>query len=237
MFELKQQIETWKNELRIDNALGRDDIEELASHLENTVDELLKSGLSAEEAFYVSKHRLGDVQALNAEYSKVNAAQIWRKRFMWFVSGYFLFSSIPLVVNLFITSVFAFEMKPLLFPAELFFGSDYLIPYPVYIIALLLLSGALFYLMSEKSSLNSKPARQNYGYKAIASIFAGYIFLSALNIGSIIILPRFSSIATHGNIAASGSLFNFGWQLFLCAALLITVLVSRRRENRSPLLN
>ncbi|MFK7805675.1 MAG: permease prefix domain 1-containing protein [Anaerolineae bacterium] len=232
MFELKQQIAIWKNELQSENTLGGDDIEELATHLESTVDELLETGLSAEEAFYVSKHRLGGVRSLNTEFSKVNTAQIWRRRFMWLVSGYFLFSSIPLIVNLFITSVFAFEMKPLLFSSELFFGPDFLVPYPVYMIALLLLSGTLIYLLSEKSSFNNKPARQNYGYKAIALIFAGYIFLSTLNIGSIMMLPRFSSIATHGNIAASGSLFNFAWQIFLCVALLLTVLVSRRKENR-----
>ena len=90
MFDLKQKIEAWRDEQLKHNALSYADVAELQAHLEFSIDDLAAVGLSEEEAFYVAKHRLGDPHALIDEYGKVNPAPIWRKRFLWLVSGYFL---------------------------------------------------------------------------------------------------------------------------------------------------
>ncbi|MHC4927581.1 MAG: hypothetical protein ACYTER_09720, partial [Planctomycetota bacterium] len=63
------------------------DVDELESHLRDEVDSLMLSGLSDEEAFMISAHRIGDQQTVGAEFAKVNPSLAWRRRAFWMFFG------------------------------------------------------------------------------------------------------------------------------------------------------
>lgn len=79
MFELDAEIRAWRAVLSASGSFVFSDIEELESHLRDSVDALLSQGLSTEEAFLVAIKRLGDVSAVNEEFAKVSTADVWRQ--------------------------------------------------------------------------------------------------------------------------------------------------------------
>jgi len=68
-------------------ALRPDDLDELEFHLRDSVALLQSKGLSAREAFWVAKSRVGTNDALDCEFGKVNADQVWLNRALWMVLG------------------------------------------------------------------------------------------------------------------------------------------------------
>ncbi|MHC5082838.1 MAG: hypothetical protein ACYTET_02715 [Planctomycetota bacterium] len=89
MFELESAIANWRSELLHKQTMTMQDIDELESHLREEVESLNLSGLSKEEAFMVSSHRIGDSSVITQEYAKVNSKEIWRNRVFWMLSGVF----------------------------------------------------------------------------------------------------------------------------------------------------
>ena len=79
MFELESQIRKWRDHLRATGTVGAQDLEELESHLRDSVDDLTGRGVSTEEAFLVSIRRMGDAQALSHEYAKISTESVWRQ--------------------------------------------------------------------------------------------------------------------------------------------------------------
>ena len=93
MFDVERQIEQWRAGLVGSEMLGNSTVDELESHLREEMGDLKASGLSDEEAFFVSRRRLGEVDVLAAEFAKVNPARRFAGRFLWMaigVLGYFL---------------------------------------------------------------------------------------------------------------------------------------------------
>lgn len=68
-----------------------EDVEELESHLRDSVETLSKSGLSTDEAFLVAARRAGSPSELESQYDTVNTASIWRARALWMISGILLY--------------------------------------------------------------------------------------------------------------------------------------------------
>lgn len=79
MFELEAQIRKWRGHLRAAVSFGEEELEELESHLRDSVDELSSRGLSEEEAFLVAVRRLGDAESLSREFGKVSTERVWRQ--------------------------------------------------------------------------------------------------------------------------------------------------------------
>ena len=79
MFDLELNITSWCDYLRASGTLSEDDIVELDNHLRDLVDELVESGLSEDEAFFIAVKRLGNVTYLSEEYSKVNTEEFWKQ--------------------------------------------------------------------------------------------------------------------------------------------------------------
>ena len=63
----------------------------MESHLREEIKHLEGSGLSREEAFLVARHRLGEPQALETEYAKVNADRRTLLRLSWMAAGALLY--------------------------------------------------------------------------------------------------------------------------------------------------
>lgn len=79
MFDLELNIRSWCDYLRSSGKLSEDDILELESHLREQIDDLIKNGLDKEEAFLISVKRLGNVNLISEEYSKVNTENLWKQ--------------------------------------------------------------------------------------------------------------------------------------------------------------
>jgi hypothetical protein len=79
MFDLESQIRKWRQHVQAAGSLGIQDVDELESHLRDTIDELTGRGVSTEEAFIVSIHRMGDAEELKHEFAKVSTERVWRQ--------------------------------------------------------------------------------------------------------------------------------------------------------------
>lgn len=82
MFDLESQISTWKTHMHSASSISQDNLEELESHLRDSIDELLANGLDIEEAFLIAVRRLGDVDVINEEFSKVSTEDVWKQLFV-----------------------------------------------------------------------------------------------------------------------------------------------------------
>jgi hypothetical protein len=71
-FDLNEAIRRWRENLGASPALSVDNLEELASHLRASVQQLQADGLSEEEAFLAATRRLGERGALEREFAKVD---------------------------------------------------------------------------------------------------------------------------------------------------------------------
>ena len=79
MFDLESQIRKWRRHVQSAGTLGAQDVEELESHLRDSIDELTGRGVSVEEAFIVSIRRMGDAEDLDHEFAKVSTESVWRQ--------------------------------------------------------------------------------------------------------------------------------------------------------------
>lgn len=79
MFELESQIRKWRGHLRSSGSLGEEELEELESHLRDSIDDLTSRGVTTEEALLVSIRRMGDTEALSDEFAKVSTESLWRQ--------------------------------------------------------------------------------------------------------------------------------------------------------------
>lgn len=93
-FDIEKKIAKWIERFGNSETVRPENAREMESHLRDAVSELVGKGLSEQEAFSVATHRLGDAKALHQEFGKVNGGDIWRKRLIWMLGGYFLISLI-----------------------------------------------------------------------------------------------------------------------------------------------
>jgi len=77
----------WLGDLGQSGSFEQSDLEELGSHLEDEIQELMDHGLSEKEAFWVAMSRVGTRNELPGEYAKTNSRAVWRHRFWWMVAG------------------------------------------------------------------------------------------------------------------------------------------------------
>jgi len=90
MFDLNIQISEWRASILQSESFSKDNVDELESHLCESISQLVQQGLSAEEAFWVGLRRLGDTKALAVEFSKVHPTPSWSKRWQWMLIGYLI---------------------------------------------------------------------------------------------------------------------------------------------------
>ena len=98
MFDLNNQVQSWRCRLLDNEAMSIGEADELESHLRDSIDELGKS-LSQEEAFWLSARRMGSPEMVALEFSKINGARTWTRRFQWMLAGYLLMSVLLSVVG------------------------------------------------------------------------------------------------------------------------------------------
>ena len=70
MFDLNQQIRSWKSAFAKKQACSTDELQELESHLREEIAALVAAGRSEQEAFSASVARLGDADKVCSEFAK-----------------------------------------------------------------------------------------------------------------------------------------------------------------------
>ncbi len=87
VFDLDGAIGQWRKNLALAPALSQQNLDELESHLRDSVLELHHRGISEEEAFVIAVRRIGSQDAIGREFEKVNGNQLWRVRATWMLAG------------------------------------------------------------------------------------------------------------------------------------------------------
>jgi len=78
MFDLESNIRSWSDLMREKGSCTESDLLELEDHLRDEIEDLTKIGLTQDEAFLISIKRLGNVNAISNEYSKINSEHLWK---------------------------------------------------------------------------------------------------------------------------------------------------------------
>lgn len=99
MSELERAIENWKHGGGPDGSLGDSEIEEIESHLRDSIVALQAKGLSEQEAFLVGVHRLGQLPELVSEFEKNWPCSATSRRVAWMLGGYLGISICRAVVH------------------------------------------------------------------------------------------------------------------------------------------
>jgi len=89
-FNLNQSIQRWRDTLAQSAAFRPDDLDQLETHLRDSIATHQARGLSLQDAFYVAKGRLGANDELTSEFAKINPARIWQDRVLWMLIGFLL---------------------------------------------------------------------------------------------------------------------------------------------------
>jgi hypothetical protein len=87
-FDLSLAIQGWREKLSQSPAFRSENLDELESHLRDSVTALQAHGLSATEAFRLAAKRIGGNGALETEFGKVNGPAIWLDRILWMLIGF-----------------------------------------------------------------------------------------------------------------------------------------------------
>jgi hypothetical protein len=98
-FDLNIAIQRWREHLSQSPQFRPENLEELETHLRDSVAAFQSTALSDEEAFLVATRRLGGVPALEPEFAKVNGQTVWMNRLLWMLVGAQLWPMVRLCAN------------------------------------------------------------------------------------------------------------------------------------------
>ena len=114
MFDLESHLKHWRAELLTTENITAAEVDELESHLRDSIDELKDSpSLTADESFWLATRRVGSPESIALEFAKVNGARTWTRRAQWMLAGYlFLSLTISVVMSLsHVLTLAAFYLK------------------------------------------------------------------------------------------------------------------------------
>lgn len=100
-FDLNRAIQQWRENLAQSPAFRGENLNELESHLCDSISAWQTRGLSPEEAFIIATRRVGQGGALESEFGKVNETVVWLDRFFWMLIGYQVWTFIAGAMALF----------------------------------------------------------------------------------------------------------------------------------------
>jgi hypothetical protein len=86
-FDLNQAIQRWRDNLEQTPAFRTENLNELESHLRDSIATLQSKQLSTEETFLLATRRVGNTAALEAEFGKYNSSALWLDRALWIFVG------------------------------------------------------------------------------------------------------------------------------------------------------
>ena len=93
-FDLNAAIQRWRGKLAGSPSFRAGDLEELESHLRDSVMSLRARELSDEEAFLIAVRRTGTGESLAREFGAINRSSVWLDRLLWMTTGGITISSL-----------------------------------------------------------------------------------------------------------------------------------------------
>lgn len=222
MFQLKESIESWKQKLSDSNSFTNSDIEELESHLLEEVDLLKEKELTDEEAFYVASSRLGSIELLSSEFTKINTRSIYLKRVAWLIGGYILIIFIQQLITTFslLSTIYLYTINR---------PYQYQYPYLALLICVIISTVFLYFLFIPKYQLLSK-IQSSFNYLFVFKklfLMLLFILLIVMNslgftiIRSIAMRKTHISIEVYSQIIVSENIFVIIWSMILCLAFMV----------------
>ncbi len=88
MSDIETLIEGWRCTLLAREGMRVEHADELEDHLRLEIARLQGGALSEQETFLVAAHRLGNADAIAAEFEHADPRSAWRRRWIWMLSGY-----------------------------------------------------------------------------------------------------------------------------------------------------
>jgi hypothetical protein len=240
-YDLNRAIQQWRENLAQSPAFGGENLDELESHLRDSIAALQNRSLSAEEAFMVGSKRVGQRGLLEAEFAKVNGQAAWFDRILWMLIGVQVWGFVSVLTTSMtqITVFFGLHRTNFNFAAN-----GLIIPVMLLTVAQLLgLAGSLmvcWWLISRKGqNLGAWAARflRRQG-AAWAVAFAALCVLSPaallMSFWMTALQSKITSVASFGQFMVSRS-YSFFIYLFIQTATLaaLTLLLARKRMRRS----
>lgn len=235
-FELDRAIQHWRETLAQSPAFRTDNLDELESHLRDSIARFESVGLSGEEAFPIAARRLGSQRALGAEFQKVNRKAIWIERMVWMLIGLQVWQLVSGPVGLISNGVvslgllrgnFNFDAYGQTFPVLLFAC-----------VRLLALVGSLaicwWLVVRRGQGFALRIERLLKGWLGLA-IVCGMLCVvswavSALGALSWTLVTKFASPQAIGEIMTSQTYSNaFGWFVQTGVFILLTLILARKR--------
>jgi hypothetical protein len=86
-FDLIREIQQWRDNLAASPAFRGENLDELESHLRDSVSALQSHGLAPDEAFIIAARRIGKGGSLETEFAKVNRRGLLLDRTLWMLVG------------------------------------------------------------------------------------------------------------------------------------------------------
>jgi hypothetical protein len=86
-FDLSVALQHWRENLTQSPQFRPENVQELESHLRDSISAWQANGLSEEEAFHIAARRLGAAPTLEPEFAKVNSKEVWLDRVLWMAIG------------------------------------------------------------------------------------------------------------------------------------------------------
>ncbi|HLT12401.1 MAG TPA: permease prefix domain 1-containing protein [Micromonosporaceae bacterium] len=77
--QLEAQFAQWREFVQRRRELRQSDADELEDHLRGSVDDLMKAGLHADEAFLVAVKRMGRLDELSREFAREHSERLWKQ--------------------------------------------------------------------------------------------------------------------------------------------------------------
>jgi hypothetical protein len=97
--DLNRAVQQWRENLAQSPAFRGENLNELESHLCDSISTLQTRGLSAEEAFLIATRRIGNDSRLESEFGKVNSQAVWLDRLVWLLVGYQIWAIVSGALN------------------------------------------------------------------------------------------------------------------------------------------
>jgi hypothetical protein len=235
-FDLNSAIQRWRENLGQSPALRGENLDELESHLRDSVVTLQTRGLSAKEAFAVAAARVGGGDVLGAEFAKVNARAVWLDRFLWMLIGIQVWGWVVGLVSSLSSSALSFGL----------IGSGFnfathgpALPTVLFALVRVLAFAASLALcwwliVRQGNTLGSYVGRFLHRRRSLV-LLVGVLSLislvgSGVGFGPMILLLKFVNPSTNGELALSTQYANMFASLAQTVALIaITLLLARQR--------
>lgn len=206
-FDLNQAIQSWRENLAQSPAFHDENLDELESHLRDSISTLQTNGLAANEGFLVATMRIGSDAFLKSEFGKVNPQAVWLERALWMLVGIQFWSFVSGVIASSTRSAVSFALVSYDFTAH-----GRIIPATLFMLANLLgFTASLvfcWWLISRRGSslgawFASRLRRHRLWFLTVIVVCVLSLLSVGMNYGMTILQLKFTDRSRFGEIALS----------------------------------